>query len=128
MSSASTKPAKESSLGSSGSSGQEGFHSCVVALGTKIEGNFQSAENVRLDGVVVGDLFCDKKLVLGKDGRIEGNVKAKEAVIMGTIVGDIQILGLLHLDRSAVIKGNIQTAALSIEEGASFDGACKVGK
>ena len=69
-----------------------------------------------------------KKLVLGKDGRIEGNVKAKEAVIMGTIVGDIQILGLLHLDRTAVIKGNIQTAALSIEEGASFDGACKVGK
>jgi cytoskeletal protein CcmA (bactofilin family) len=97
-------------------------------VGTKIEGNFQSAENIRLDGEIIGDLSCEKKLVLGPSGRIKGNVTAREAVVMGVIAGDLDIKGSLHLDRSASVKGNVTAALLSIEEGASYQGTCEVKK
>lgn len=113
---------------SSASSGQEGFNSCGIAAGTKIEGNFQSTENVRLDGAIAGDFSCEKKLVVGKEGRVEGNIKARDAVILGTITGDVIISGLLHLERSAVVQGNITTAGLIVDEGAVYNGTCKVGK
>jgi len=112
----------------SGTFGQESFNTCVIATGTKIEGNFQSAENIRLDGEIVGDLSCEKKLVLGPSGRIQGNVNAREAVVMGVVTGDLDIKGSLHLDRTASVKGNVSAALLSIEEGASYNGTCEVKK
>lgn len=126
MSTAATKVSPSSSY--SNPTQSDGFSSCVIAQGTKIEGNFQSGENVRLDGVVVGDFSCDKKLVVGKDGRIEGRIKARDAMIMGTVGGDIEVSGLLQLDKTAVVTGNIIASNLAIEDGARFDGVCKMGK
>lgn len=106
----------------------EGFSSCVIAQGTKIEGNFQSGENVRLDGAVLGEFSCDKKLVVGKEGRIEGSIRARDAMIMGYVNGDVEVSGLLQLDKTALVTGKITAGNLSIEEGARFDGFCKMAK
>lgn len=100
---------------------------CVIAKGTKIEGNFHSAENLRLDGVIIGEVKCDHKLVMGEQSRIEGKVKAAEAVIMGTIKGDISVSGTLQLQSTAHIEGNIISKYMIVEEGAKFRGECKIG-
>lgn len=100
---------------------------CVIAKGTKIEGNFHSSENLRLDGVIVGEVQCDQKLVMGDQSRIEGKVKAAEAVIMGTVKGDISVSGTLQLQSSARIEGNIISKYMIVEEGAEFNGECKIG-
>ena len=100
---------------------------CVVAKGTKIEGNFHSTENLRLDGIIVGEVLCDRKLVMGEKSRIEGKIKAAEAVVMGTIVGDITVSGTLQLRSTASVNGNITSKYMIVEEGAQFDGECKIG-
>jgi len=130
MSTAPNKVRKDSpgSTTYSNSSSNEGFSSCVIAQGTKIEGNFQSGENVRLDGTVIGDFSCEKKLVVGKDGRVEGSIRARDAMIMGFVSGDVQVAGLLQLDKTAVVTGNISAGNLAIEDGARFDGLCKMAK
>ena len=101
---------------------------CVVAKGTKIEGNFHSTENLRLDGVIVGEVNCDQKLVMGEESRIEGKIKASEAVVMGTIVGDISVKGTLQLQSTARIDGKIDSRYMIVEEGAQFNGECKIGE
>ena len=100
---------------------------CLISKGTKIEGKFKSAENLRLDGKIVGEVHCEKKLVMGKGSLIEGSIIAAEAVILGHVVGDMTIHGVLHLHTSAKIKGNIHAKSLKVEEGAVYDGECKVG-
>ena len=100
---------------------------CVVAKGTKIEGNFHSTENLRLDGVIVGEVKCDRKLVMGEKSHIEGKIAAAEAVVMGTIVGDISVRGTIQLQKTAQVKGNISAKYMIVEEGAQFDGECKIG-
>lgn len=100
---------------------------CLVAKGTKIEGNFHSAENLRLDGEIVGEVKCDQKLVMGQESRIQGKVLTAEAVIMGVVKGDIKVSGVLHLKPTARIEGNIASKYMVVEEGAQFNGECKIG-
>lgn len=100
---------------------------CVVAQGTKIEGQFHSVESVRLDGTLIGDVKCDKKLVLGKTGRIEGKVVSTDAVIMGAIVGELLVTGSLHLNGTANIEGDITAKKMTMDEGARYNGGCKIG-
>lgn len=100
---------------------------CVVAQGTKIEGNFKSVENLRLDGTIVGELNCEKKLVMGGNSYVEGKLIAAEAVIMGKVKGELKIEGTLHLMETCEIQGNIVAKYLVVEEGAKYNGNCKVG-
>ncbi len=100
---------------------------CVVAKGTKIEGDFNSTEDVRMDGQIVGDIRCEKKIVLGEEGSVEGKIEAANAVIMGKVKGDVQISELLQLVSSSQIEGNITAKRITVEEGARYSGECKVG-
>jgi cytoskeletal protein CcmA (bactofilin family) len=47
-------------------------------------------------------------------------------VIHGTINGDIIATQRLELGRAAKVHGNIQTPSLIIEQGAIFEGSCKM--
>jgi cytoskeletal protein CcmA (bactofilin family) len=47
-------------------------------------------------------------------------------VIHGTINGDIIATQRLELGRAAKVNGNIQTPSLVIEQGAVFEGTCKM--
>ena len=122
-----TKTKPKTDLSSKGNGLGAGTN-CVVAKGTKIEGNFHSTENLRLDGVIIGEVNCDRKLVMGEESRIEGKIKAAEAVVMGTIVGDISVKGALQLQSTARIDGNIDSRYMIVEEGAQFNGECKIGE
>ena len=82
---------------------------------------------MRLDGVVVGDVLCDKKLVLGETGKVEGTINTLDAVIMGHIIGELKVNGVLHLNSTANIEGDITAKKMIVEEGARYNGACKIG-
>ena len=101
---------------------------CVISSGTKIEGNFHSKESIRLDGTVHGDLHCEKKMIVGPQGRLEGNLKAQDAVIMGHVDGDLEVMGLLTLESSALVIGNINAGRIQVLEGARYEGRCQITK
>lgn len=94
----------------------------VIAEGTVIEGNFSSEESIRIDGTVVGEIRCDKRLVIGVTGKVEGNLFAHDGVIKGTVEGAVQVQQALHLEGTAVVSGSIQAGSISVDEGASFNG------
>lgn len=121
------KAAKDSNRTSSSVPGMGDTKSCVVSNGTKIEGNLHSKENIRLDGTVSGELNCDKKIVLGPQGKVEGNLNAQDAVIMGHVDGDLNVKGLLTLESSSVIIGNIKAGRIQVQEGARYEGTCHIG-
>ena len=100
---------------------------CIISPGTRIEGKFNSSENIRMDGTVIGELKCEKKLVMGKGSRVEGKIFSNEAVIMGDIEGDLTVDGVLHLHNTAKIRGNIIAKKMIVDEGAIYNGECKIG-
>lgn len=100
----------------------------VIAKGTLIEGKFGCAENVRLDGSVHGEVKVDKRLVMGDGSSVQGNIFARDAVIKGRIKGDVHVKEALHLMDTAVIEGNITARTMVVDEGARYNGACRIGE
>ena len=100
----------------------------MIAKGTVIEGKFSCTENVRLDGVIKGEVQVDKRFVMGEGSNVQGNIVARDAAIKGRIKGDISVKEALHLLETAVIEGNISARTMIVEEGARYNGSCKIGE
>ncbi len=94
----------------------------VIAEGTIIEGNFSSTESIRVDGTVLGEIRCEKRLVIGVTGKVEGDVYAAEGVIKGSIKGSMDIKNDLHLEETAIVSGSVKAGTIMVDEGAVFNG------
>lgn len=107
---------------------KQSFDTCVISKGAEIEGKFSSKEDLRLDGRIIGEVDCTNRIVMGESGYVKGVIKANEAVIMGEVEGDLNISGALTLKSTAKIKGNIVAKLMSVDEGAIYNGECKIGE
>lgn len=98
----------------------------TIAQDTKIKGNIESDGDIRIDGILIGDLDCKGRVVVGPDSRIDGTIRCTSAEIMGYIKGEISVKDLLSLKGTASITGNLTMGKLSVEPGARFVGHCKM--
>ncbi|KRO68308.1 MAG: hypothetical protein ABR81_01390 [Cryomorphaceae bacterium BACL11 MAG-121128-bin16] len=99
----------------------------TIGAGTIVTGDIQSKGDIRLDGVLKGSVNTSGKVVLGKEGIIEGDVVCNNADISGTLKAKITVSQLLSLKATAKLNGEIITNKLSIEPGAAFTGSCSMG-
>lgn len=100
----------------------------LIASGTIIKGEINSAVDIRVDGSIEGIVFSKGKVVVGEKGVVNGEIKASNIDIMGSVKGNINAVNTLSLKASGNITGDITTQTLIIEQGAVFNGNCKMGK
>ena len=80
---------------------------------------------LRVDAYVAGLVRSDNgKLILDEAGKIDGDVCVNEAIINGAVRGDIRATERVELTSSARVIGDIETAQLVIQPGATFQGSC----
>jgi|TARA_B110000967_G_scaffold29157_1_gene27321 cytoskeletal protein CcmA (bactofilin family) len=99
----------------------------MIGAGTIITGDIVSKGDIRVDGTLKGSVNTEGKVVLGREGMIEGDVICKDADISGVIKAKITVSQLLSLKTTAKLNGDIITNKLSIEPGATFSGSCSMG-
>ena len=99
----------------------------MIGAGTIITGDIVSKGDIRIDGTLKGSVNTEGRVVLGREGMIEGDVICKDADISGIIKAKITVSQLLSLKTSAKLNGDIITNKLSIEPGAAFSGSCSMG-
>lgn len=95
-----------------------------IAQGTVINGDITSEAGFRVDGKIIGTLTTRAKVVIGKDGLIEGTLECSNADIEGSFSGNLIVEGLLSLKSTAQIDGDVTTSKLSVEPGATFNASC----
>ena len=76
----------------------------MIGAGTAIAGDVISKGDIRVDGTLKGSVNTSGKVVLGKEGIIEGDVICNSADISGTIKAKITVSQLLLLKTSAKLK------------------------
>jgi cytoskeletal protein CcmA (bactofilin family) len=99
----------------------------MIGVGTTIEGNISSNENIRFDGILVGNLTTKGKIFIGQSGKVSGEIKCKNCEVEGVIEGKVVIEELLSLRSMSRIYGEIRTSKLAIEPGAILTGKCDMG-
>ena len=99
----------------------------TIGAGTIITGNIESKGDIRVDGTLKGSINTSGKVVVGKEGLVEGDVICNSADISGVTKAKITTSQLLSLKATAKLHGDIITNKLSIEPGAAFTGSCSMG-
>lgn len=100
----------------------------TISRGTVIEGKIHTKGDIRVEGKVIGTVTCEAKLVIGENGSIEGFVDARNAIIAGSVKGQVVCRELLQLEAKGQVQGDIYTQKLSVAIGANFSGNCRMGE
>jgi cytoskeletal protein CcmA (bactofilin family) len=100
----------------------------LIGTGTTITGDIVSNGDVRIDGVLKGNIRGTAKILIGQDGVVEGDIEGQQADIMGRVEGRISVKELLNLRSNAIIKGDIRAGKLQIEPTVVFNGQCQMGE
>ncbi len=94
----------------------------MIGQGTLIEGNIKGINSLLVNGTVTGNVSTEMTIRVGTTGIIKGNVKARSALIGGVIEGDLEAEESAVLGSKSRLMGDLKTARLKIEEGATFEG------
>ncbi|HYN83972.1 MAG TPA: polymer-forming cytoskeletal protein [Pyrinomonadaceae bacterium] len=106
---------------------KEGTLSGFVGNGTTLTGEANFKGMLRVDGHLSGRVSSsDGTLIVSNNGQVDANVEVAVAQIYGTVNGDIIASKRIEMGRVAKVNGNIQTPALVIEQGAIFEGSCRM--
>ncbi|MFN5334470.1 MAG: polymer-forming cytoskeletal protein [Bacteroidota bacterium] len=100
----------------------------IIAAGTEINGKISSNGDVRIDGNFIGDIRTTCKVYVGENGKVQGDIHAQKADVMGKVNGNLHIAELLSLKANSEVKGNLYTGQLLVDSQASFNGECHMGK
>jgi cytoskeletal protein CcmA (bactofilin family) len=103
--------------------------SSLIAEDVEIIGDVCFSGGIRIDGRIKGNVIARAVegqtralLVLSEKGHIEGTVNCGDAVINGTIIGDLDIEHFLELQSNARVSGTIRYEHLQMDVGASVRG------
>lgn len=99
----------------------------TVGAGTTITGDLESAGDIRVDGILRGNIKTTAKVLVGQEGKVFGDIDAGMADVTGSVVGQIRVKGLLQLREQGSIQGDIHTTQLQVEPSATFNGSCHMG-
>ena len=98
----------------------------LISWNAVLSANITTQNDIRIDGVVNGNVSTPKRLVVGSKAVINGNVRANSIDCFGKINGDVVAETTLTIKSTASIQGAIETAALSVELGAFVSGKCNM--
>lgn len=93
----------------------------IVGEGVRLRGSFIVPSKTTVTGLIEGKL-ATKELLVGKEGRVQGEVNCQLADIAGNVENDLQVHIALTIRASAVITGNIFYQEITIEKGAKISG------
>ena len=103
--------------------------SSLIAEDVEITGDLCFSSGIRIDGRIKGNVIARAAegqtralLVLCDKGRIEGSVNCGDAVINGTVIGDLVVEHFLELQSNARVSGTIRYEHLQMDVGASVRG------
>jgi cytoskeletal protein CcmA (bactofilin family) len=94
----------------------------VIGTGTVINGNVKTEGSIRVDGKIVGNVVTQADAAVGLSGVVEGSVDARNITVAGKVLGTLTAAQKLVLESRSVIRGDLRTARLVVDEGAVFDG------
>src|SRR5690349_13802057 len=87
-----------------------------------LTGDLDTAGSLRIDGKLEGNVRRADTVVLGVGATMSGDVHAREVVIGGTITGNVHATERVELQATAIVTGDILTQTILVQEGGVVNG------
>lgn len=97
-----------------------------LGKGAEFTGKLMFNGSVRIDGDFKGDIFGSGTLVIGEGAGVEADIHVDSVLVSGEMRGQIDVKKMLKLYSTGRLLANVNTPVFSIEEGAFFEGNCRM--
>ena len=102
--------------------------SARIGTSLTIKGSVTGEEDLQIDGKVEGPVTIRGRLTVGVSGQLSAGVTARELAVYGKVSGKVDARDRVEIKRDGAVIGDIQTARISIEDGAIFKGRIEIGR
>jgi cytoskeletal protein CcmA (bactofilin family) len=96
-----------------------------IGKGTKISGKLHFRGPVKIEGEAEGEISGDE-VVVAAGAVVSARISATRVTIAGSFSGEVSAREKVELLATARVQCTINTPSLVLNEGAMFDGDCKM--
>jgi len=100
-------------------------HVSFFSHGFRVIGNISTENDIRVEGVIQGDLKTTKKVIIGETGQVIGNVAGVQVVILGEVVGKVVASDTIIIGNKGLFHGTAITNNIQVESGAEMEANIK---
>jgi cytoskeletal protein CcmA (bactofilin family) len=100
----------------------------AVNRNMKVAGRLVFREPIRIEGHFRGEVSSNELVVISEDGSVGGRIRSPRLVVLGELEGDITASKSVVLGPRSRFKGKIETANLTICEGAYLNADLRIGR
>jgi len=97
-----------------------------IVEGTSIKGEIIASNDIRIDGSLIGKLDCKGRVIIGPQGKVEGDIICINAIIEGSFIGNLSVKELLTVKETGIVHGDIVTDKIMVQTGAIFNVTCSM--
>lgn len=98
----------------------------VIGPSMTIKGEIRAREELLVEGEVEGMLESQSLLTVGTNGKVRGDIKAREVAIFGSVRGNVIVGEKIAIREQGSLIGDIKAAGISIDDGAYFKGSIDI--
>jgi len=96
--------------------------------GSQLQGELSFEETFRIDGKFDGKIRSGSELILGDTAEVSGEIEVGRLSVNGKLKGTVRAKERVELHARARVEADLTTPILKIEEGALFEGSCRMGE
>lgn len=92
----------------------------------EVKGTLKFQNDLVFDGKIEGEIVSNATLTIGKSAHVQGEVKSKSVIILGSVQGNIDAAERVELKATGQLMGDLRAGRIVIEDGATFVGKSEV--
>ncbi|HLK86875.1 MAG TPA: polymer-forming cytoskeletal protein [Candidatus Binataceae bacterium] len=96
-----------------------------IGKGTRLSGTMHFHGTVRIEGEAEGEIVGDE-VIIAEGAVVSAKITATRLTVAGTVSGEVVVRQRLELLSSARLRCTLNTPTLILNEGAQFDGDCRM--
>jgi cytoskeletal protein CcmA (bactofilin family) len=98
----------------------------ALGEGAEFEGKLTFKGTVRIDSIFKGSIVTNDVLILGEHAKVDAEITCGTVIVHGQVNGNIKAKSAVELQRTARVRGDIETLTIVVEKGAFFDGSVRM--
>lgn len=100
----------------------------LIGEGSEFRGEFKVKDLIRIDGYFKGNIITEGKVLVGKTGIVDTDIRAGIVVVGGEVRGSIHATERVTLLSTSKVYGDVVTDSFVVEDGVIFEGRCTINR
>ena len=110
-----------------GVSSSSGGGATIIAQGTRIKGEINTDCRLHIDGEFEGNIHAKDVVMVGKSGVVRGDVRANSLIVSGRFIGNVSS-NVLEIKPQGRVEGSVEVAEFIIERKGVFMGERQIAR